>query len=396
MAVACASSCRHGAFLPFPLTVMSSIPLSIPDLRGREAEYVGACVRDNWVSSAGPQVGALEERIAALTGCRHAVATCSGTAALHLALLAAGVGRGDSVVVPDWTFAATANAVIHAGATPLFVDVSWESWTLDPELLGAALETAANGRIAAVIAVHALGHPAEMDALRAVCRRFSVPLIEDAAGAIGAAYRGRPVGALGDAAMFSFNGNKLLTTGGGGMIITDDAAWAEKARSLSTQARVPGAYRYLAAGFNYRMPSLNAALGLAQLERLGEMLAAKREIAAAYDGAIAGRDDLEPMPRRPWAESNNWLYSVRCAAREDAAALTEHLAGAGIEARPFWEALSAQPPYAWAPRRLNGVAASLSGCVVSLPSSSSLGADEQARVIDALAEWRGAPLPAQR
>lgn len=372
------------------------IPLSVPDLRGREAEAVAAAVADGWVSSAGPAVATFEARLAALSGRAHGIAISSGTAALHLALVAAGVAPGDHVVVPDWTFAATANAVVHAGARPVFVDIAPESWTLDADVVDHILASYRDGRIAAVVAVHALGHPADMDRLAHVCRRFAVPLIEDAAGAIGALYRDRPVGGLGDIGVFSFNGNKLLTTGGGGMIVTERDKWAVRARSLSTQARDGVRYRYSEVGFNCRMPSLNAALGLAQLERLDLMLGVKQRIADVYDGALGGRTDLRPMPRCAWAHSNNWLYSVLCASRDDADRLVEHLRPAGIEARVFWEALSDQPPYAAFPRSLTGVAAGISGRVVSLPSSSTLSDEDQARVLSAAAGWRGAPLAAPR
>ena len=367
------------------------IPLAIPDLGAAEAAALAHCVTDNWVSSAGPDVGQFEARMADLTGRAYGVATVNGTAALYLALRLAGVGAGDKVLVPDFTFAATANAVLHAGATPVFVDVTEESWTIDPALLADAI---AKERPKAVIPVHVLGHPADMDAVMPICREAGVAVVEDAAGAIGARCRGRPVGSHGDAAIFSFNGNKTVTAGGGGMIVLDDAEQARRVRATSAQAREGGAYRYLEAGFNFRLPNVNAALGLAQLGRLDAMLAAKRAIAARYDEALAGRDDLVPMPRCAWAESGCWLYSVRCASRADAAALVRHLDSANIEARVFWEALSDQAPYADAPRVLTGVAARLSGTVVSLPCSSHLGEAEQGRVIEALAAWRGARLKA--
>ncbi len=201
----------------------------------------------------------------------------------------AGVVADDKVLVPDFTFAATANAVIQAGAMPVFVDVTEASWTLDPALLTEAI---AQHRPKAVMPVHVLGHPADMDPIMTACRKAGVAVIEDAAGAIGARYRGRPVGSDGDAAVFSFNGNKTVTAGGGGMIVLDDEAMAQRARALSTQARDNSDYRYFDAAFNYRLPNLNAALGLAQLGRLEEMLTAKRSIAARYDKALAGRDDL--------------------------------------------------------------------------------------------------------
>lgn len=366
-------------------TIMArtQIPLAVPDLRGREAEYLTRCVSSNWVSSAGPEVMDFERLMAEITGRREAVATMNGTSALHLALVVAGIGRGDTVIVPDWTFAATANAVLHAGALPFFVDVSEESWTLDPDLLECALSDT-DGRFSAVLAVHALGHPADMDAIQRVSERHGVPLIEDAAGAIGAFYKGNPVGSIGDAAVFSFNGNKTVTAGGGGMIVTDNEKWAARARALSTQSRDGVAYRYNEPGFNCRMPNVNAALGLAQLERLDEMVSAKRTIAARYDNALADHNDLSPMPRCAWAKSGCWLYSVQCPSRTDAGSLVTHLAKAGIVSRVFWEALSDQAPYAEFRNVRSGVARSLSGTVVSLPCSSQLTEDEQNRVIASL------------
>jgi len=366
-----------------------AIPLAIPDLRGAEVEYLTRCVTTNWVSSAGPDVEAFEAALAELCGADHAVATMNGTAALHLALIVAGVGPGDLVIVPDFTFVATANAVIHAGATPLFVDVSDESWTLDANCLGDALDKFGD-RVRAVVPVHALGHPPDLEPILALCRPREIPVVEDAAGAIGARYRGAPVGGLGAAAMFSFNGNKTLTTGGGGVMLTNRADWAERARSLSTQARDGDAYRYREVGFNYRMPNINAALGRAQLERLDEMVAAKRAIAAKYDTAFADRDDLRPMPRAGWADSACWLYSVRCDDRQAAASLVKDLNAAGIGARTCWESLSNQPAFGDTDCVLTGVSESLSGSVVSLPCSSSLTEADQQRVIAAVGAWRGA------
>ena len=368
-----------------------TIPLAVPDLRGNEAAYLAKCVADNWVSSAGPFVTGLETRMAELTGRRRGVATVNGTTALHLALVAAGVGPGGLVAVPDWTFGATANAVYHAGAVPYFVDVTRATWTLDPDLLARVLSGADN-RIRAVVAVHALGHPADMTPIMETCSKAGVPVIEDAAGAIGARYNDRPVGNLSDLAVFSFNGNKTITAGGGGMVVTDDDEKADRMRALSTQARLGRDYAYGEVGYNYRMTNLNAAVALAQLERLDEMVAAKRRIAGAYDAGLAERGDLAPMPRAAWAESSCWLYSVKTASAADAGSLVGHLGAKAIEARPFWQALSSQAPYRDAPHSLSGVAAALSGRVVSLPCSSSLTAAEQDRVLAALASWRGRDL----
>jgi perosamine synthetase len=367
------------------------IPLAVPDLGAAEAAALARCIANGWVSSAGPEVSELERRMAVLTGRRHGVAVVNGTAALYLALRVAGVGPGDRVLVPDFTFAATANAVIQAGAVPVLLDVTEDSWTSDPTLL---VDAIAEHGPRAVIPVHVLGHPPDLDPILTACRAADVAVVEDAAGAIGARYRDRPAGGIGDAAIFSFNGNKTITAGGGGIIVTDNGEWAQRARALSTQARDGDAYRYLEAGFNFRLPNVNAALGLAQLDRLDKMLAAKRAVAARYDKALSGRDDLAPMPRCGWAESSCWLYSVRCASRADATELVRHLDVAGIDGRVFWETLSEQRPYASAPSRLTGVAARLSGTIVSLPCSTSLTEAEQARVIEALQDWRGASVKA--
>ncbi|MBE90527.1 MAG: pyridoxal-5'-phosphate-dependent protein [Rhodospirillaceae bacterium] len=365
------------------------IPLSIPDLRGKEAAYLAQCVEDNWVSSAGPSVTAFEGKIAALTGRAHAVATINGTASIHLALLAAGVGHGDRVVVPDWTFAASANAVYHAGAEPFFIDISHDGWTLDASLIGDALAIE-NNRIKAIIAVHTLGQSADMDALAANAQ--GLPLIEDAAGAIGASYHDHHVGKDGTFATFSFNGNKTVTAGGGGMVVCDDSQAADRLRHLSQQARTGAEYIHDEIGFNYRMTNLNAAVGLAQLERLNEMVAAKRAIAARYDQVIAGRQDLACIPRAPWTQGSCWLYSILTASPDDSAALIVTMSQQNIEARGFWRSISEQAPFKSAPKLLNGVSQSLTGRVVSLPCSSQLTEGEQFRVIDVLQKWRGSAI----
>ena len=365
------------------------IPLCEPDLRGREADYLMACVRDNWVSSTGPFVDRLEAQMAAVAGCGHAVATVNGTAALHLALVVAGVEPCNRVIVADWTFIASANAIRHAGAEPVFADVDLDSWTLDPEAVKALLEDDADKTIRAVVAVHAIGHPANMDALLPLCREADVPLIEDAAGAIGSYYKGRPVGGLGDLGVFSFNGNKLVTAGGGGVVTTNRHKWAEEVRHLSTQARTGIAYEHDQVGYNYRMTNLNAAVGIAQIERLEEMVAAKQAIAAQYDKALAAYDNLEPMPRADWVESNCWLYTLLVATAGQATSLLDHLAARQIDARPGWHSLSSQPAFSAFAGAPCETSAALTGRTVSLPCSSHLNQTDQDRVIDAVVEWCG-------
>ncbi len=351
------------------------------------------CIKENWVSSAGPQVEEFERAVALLTGRENAVAVVNGTAAIQLSLIAAGVGPGDHVIVPDWTFAASANAVAHAGAVSHFVDVSEDDWALDAELTQKALES--DQGIKAVIAVDPLGHAAHMDPLRSLCEHYSIPLIEDAAGAIGGSYHGRPCGSLGDLSMFSFNGNKTVTTGGGGMVLTDDDDMAGLIRHVATQARPGIDYIHDRIGYNYRMTNIAAAIGLAQLERLDEMVEFKCAIASRYDEAFSGRNDICPMPRPTHSDSACWLYSVRLPSEADAKSLVNAMEDGGVEARIFWRSLSSQTPWCDAPRTLNGMSASLSGTVVSLPSSSSLGKDEQARVIEGLNKWSGSGLRTQ-
>jgi perosamine synthetase len=360
------------------------IPLAVPDLRGREREYLCQCVDDNWVSSAGPFVTEMEARMAEVAGRRHAVATSNGTLAIQLALHGMGVGPGDHVIVPDWTFAATANAVYHAGATPYFVDVDPKSWTLDSAQVERVLSETGH-KVAAIVVVDSLGHPADYDRLCAVAGE--IPILSDAAAAIGARYKSRPAGTYGACAAFSFNGNKTVTAGGGGMIVTDDSELASLIRHLSTQARVGEEYEHSAVGTNCRMTNVNAAIGCAQLERLDEMVAAKRAIARRYDDFIATCNDIEPMPRMSWAESSCWLYSIKLHDSAAAQSLLSSFKQRNVQARTFWRSLSQQTPYRDAPAGPNSVSRSLSGTVISLPCSSQLSARDQTRVLDTLEEW---------
>jgi len=368
--------------------MVKTIPLCIPDLHGREDEYLATCVRDNWVSSAGPYVTQLEQAFSEHCAPGHAVAVSSGTAALHLCLVAAGVtGPEHRVVVPDWTFVASVNAVRHAGATPVFVDITEESWTLDPNALEVVLSRPDHG-VRAVIAVHTLGHPADMDALRAVCAGQGIVLIEDAAGALGSLYKGRPAGSIGDMAAFSLNGNKIITAGGGGIIVTPNAEQARLVRHLSTQARIGSDYEHDAVGYNYRMTNLNAAVGLAQFERLDAIVAKRRAIAQSYDAAFSNIVGITPMPRATWVNSNCWLYSVQLESEVAAKSLVEFLQERRIESRIFWRSVSSFAPYQEFSAELNGVSRALSGRVVSLPCSHSLTDVQQNRVIDSIDAWR--------
>jgi dTDP-4-amino-4,6-dideoxygalactose transaminase len=370
------------------------IPLSEPCLDGNVRAYLDECLATNFVSSVGPFVTRFEETFAAYVGSRHAVACASGTAALHVAMRLLGIGPGDEVVVPTLTFVASANPVVYERATPLLVDAETATWNMDPALVIAELERRARLGLrqpSAVEAVHILGHPADLAPLVEACARFGVPLIEDAAEALGARYlqgplAGRHVGTVGRIGCFSFNGNKIITTGGGGMIVTDDEALARRAKHLTTQARLPGAeYRHDEVGYNYRLTNLAAALGVAQLERLPAFLAAKQEIAARYDRALAGRPGIAAPPRAPWARPSWWLYTATVDPAihgRDRESLRVALGDRGIEARPIWTPLHLMPMFANAPRLGGAVAERLHAQGLSLPSSVALTAADQKRVTD--------------
>jgi perosamine synthetase len=373
------------------------IPLCVPELAGNEWRYVKECLDSNWLSSAGAYVERFEAAFAAHLGTAHAVAMMNGTSALHAALLAVGVGPGDEVLVSDLTFIAPANAVRYAGAEPVFVDAEPATWQMDPALVaeflqedcapgeGGLYNKASGRRIGAVLPVHILGHPADMDAICAAAAVHDVPVIEDAAEALGARYRGRPMGALGDAACFSFNGNKLITTGGGGMVVTGDAGLAERLRYLTTQAKCdPEEGVHGEVGYNYRLTSVQAALGMAQLERLEALVAAKRRIARRYNAALADLPGLVPMQEAAWAESAYWLYTVRVDPGLDRRRLRRRLNEAGVDVRPYWQPMHLSPAHVGAACLGGAVAEALYGELMSLPSSCGLGEAEQTRVIEAL------------
>lgn len=365
------------------------IPLCVPSLGADEERLLVECVRSTFVSSVGPFVDRFEREFAAAVGSPHAVACASGTAAIHLALRAAGVGPGDRVLCNDCTFIASANPAIYQGAEVAYIDSEERSWNLDPGLVERALREWAP--VKAVIAVHILGQPADLGPVLDACRRHGAVLIEDAAEALGAGYgadyphpdcRGRQVGAIGAVGCFSFNGNKVMTTGGGGMCTTADPAMARRLKHLSTQAKLPGAgFTHDAVGYNYRMPNVNAALGLAQLARLPGFLARKRAIAARYR-AFASAHGLVHHPVLAGTASSEWLPSCLVPGRD---AVMERLIAAGIQARPVWAPLSRQPCHAGARRWGGAVADRIAAEGLSLPCSVGLSESQQDRVLAALA-----------
>jgi dTDP-4-amino-4,6-dideoxygalactose transaminase len=368
---------------------MARIYLSPPELSGAELERITAALASGWIAPLGPEVDAFEAEMCARVDLPYALATSSGTAALHLALLALGIGPGDVVWVSSLTFVATANAVTYVGATPVFVDSDRTSWNMDPELLVEELERAAraNALPKAVIAVDIYGQCADYEPIATACRRHGVALIEDAAEALGATYRGRPAGSFGDLAILSFNGNKIITTSGGGMLLGRRKDWIERARYLATQAREPVAhYEHAAIGFNYRLSNLLAAVGRAQLADLDRRVEARRAINTRYRSALA-LPGWSFMPEASFGRATCWLTcatidaSVAPAQRD---AVLAQLGSRDIEARPVWKPLHLQPVFAGA-RVLRGqVSETLFRDGLCLPSGSSLGITDQQRVISAI------------
>jgi dTDP-4-amino-4,6-dideoxygalactose transaminase len=368
--------------------------MSPPDVGELEEEYVLRALRAGWVAPTGPDVTAFEQEIAVRAGVDHAVAMSSGTAALHLALLGLGVQPGDVVIVATMTFVASANAVTDTGAQPGFVDVDAEG-NLDPGLLDQAIsdQRASGRRVSAAMSVDLLGKCADYDAISLVCERHGVPLIEDAAEALGASFGGRPAGSFGAASALSFNGNKIMTTSGGGMLLSDDRALAEHARFLSTQAREPVThYEHKHVGYNYRMSNILAALGRAQLVRLDKMIARRREIRSAYADVVAGVEGITVFQGHDSAQDNCWLTALVVepdVAPVTAPSLLNALERLDIEARPLWKPMHLQPIFIDAPAYLSGTAERLFERGVTLPSGSVHPPQAIDRVCEALIEIVG-------
>jgi dTDP-4-amino-4,6-dideoxygalactose transaminase len=367
---------------------LTRVYLSPPDVGTEERRMLLEAFDSNWIAPVGPDIVAFEREVADRTGVEHAVALSSGTAALHLSLLLAGVERGDEVLVPSLTFIATAAAVTYLGAHPVFVDCSSESWNIDPALVEDALIERARVRRppAAVIAVDLYGETADYPALESLCRRFDVPLIEDSAEALGSTHRHREAGSFGAAGVFSFNGNKIITTSGGGMLVTGLPAWAERARLLAAHAREPFShYEHLAVGYNYRLSNLLAALGRAQLRGLDTRMERRRQIDAAYRAGLDGLPGISPMPRTAAGTSNHWLTCV-LVDPEDFGADREKvrlaLEDADIESRPTWKPLHLQAAFPGADLVGPGHCARVFDQGLCLPTGSALSSADQSRVIE--------------
>ena len=363
-------------------------PLHEPFFEGAELDYLKECIDTRFVSSVGPFVDRFEADLRELTGCSRAVAVVNGTAALRTCLLLAGVERDDEVLVPALTFVAAANAVTHQGAIPHFVESEWSGLGVCPRSLASWLEQVGERRedgcwnrrtgrrIRALLVVHVLGHPADLDGLKAVCDAWGIVLLEDASEAVGSLYKGRHAGRHGLASALSFNGNKIVTSGGGGAVLTEDPDLGAQAKHLTTTAKRPHAWEFVhdEVAFNYRMPNLNAAVGCAQLERLSEVLATKRRLAERYAGIFAEVDGLELIEEPAWARSNHWLNAMLL----DDPGLRDPCLRAALDAgygcRPLWQPMHQLPIYGDHPRAPDlSVAESLVKRVICLPSSENLG-----------------------
>ena len=367
----------------------SEAQLHEPEFGGLEKEYLSECIETGWVSSAGPFVDRFERELAEFTGAEYAVATVNGTAALQMCLVLAGIGPGDEVFVPALTFVGTANAIVHTGATPHFVDCHEETLGLDPSLLEQRLEDVAviedgilvnketGARLAGVVCVHIFGHPCALDRLTEVCAKHNLPLIEDAAESLGSYYRGRHTGVFGRSGALSFNGNKVMTTGGGGAVLTDDETAYKKIKHLTTTAKLPHkwAYNHDQLGYNFRMPNLNAALGCAQLEQVSDFVDRKRKLAELYENALSEIEFVTFFKEPENCRSNYWLNAIRLSGdvvthRDE---ILSHLNEAGFGCRPAWTPAHLFPMYKDCPRADLTLTEKLAQAIINLPSSAKLG-----------------------
>jgi pyridoxal phosphate-dependent aminotransferase EpsN len=366
------------------------ILLSSPHTGDRELEFVNEAFTTNWIAPVGPHVDAFEQEFCQVVGSRHAAAVSSGTAAIHLALQLVGVTAGDEVFCSTLTFVATANPITYLGATPVFVDSDRTSWNMDPELLQEAIEQRARkGKLPkAVVVVHLYGQSADIDPILQVCNRYEIPLIEDAAESLGATYKGKSPGTFGRIGIFSFNGNKIITTSGGGMLVSENPELMQRARFLSTQARDPAPhYQHSQIGYNYRLSNVLAGIGRGQLQVLGDRVAARRRNFDIYQQALGCLPGIEFMPEVAFGQSTRWLTCLTIdpiSFGADREQVRLALAEQQIEARPVWKPLHLQPIFAGCDCIGGTIAESLFERGLCLPSGSNLCQDDLERVIQAI------------
>jgi perosamine synthetase len=381
------------------------VPLIVPELRGNEWKYIKECLDTNWVSSVGSYVEQFERVVAEKAGTKYAIATVNGTSAIHIALMLSGVERDDEVLVSSLTFIAPVNAIRYVGAWPVLIDAEPRFWQIDARRVadfvekqcqwdGKTLRNKQTGRrVKAILPVHILGHPCDLEPILAIAEKFSLPVIEDATEGLGALYKGKSLGGLGTAGCFSFNGNKIITTGGGGMLVTNDANWAARARYLTTQAKDdPIEYVHNEVGYNYRLTNLLAAMGCAQMEQLDSFVEAKRQIARRYDESLGLLPGIQLPEQAEWAFSSYWMYTVLIdeqVAGIDSRSLIRELAARKIQCRPLWQPIHISPAHREAGSFACPVSEELHRKALSLPCSVGLTSSDQSRVIEALANLIG-------
>lgn len=351
---------------------------------GYEMEYIHEAFTTNWIAPLGKNVDEFEKELAAKVGAKAAVALSSGTAAIHMALKAAGVGEGDIVFCQSLTFAATANPIIYQNAIPVFIDSDFATWNMCPVALEEAFEryVAMGKKPKAVIAVHLYGLAADMDRITALCKKYEVPLIEDAAEALGTRYKGKYTGTIGDYGIFSFNGNKIITTSGGGMLVSPHVEKVAKVRFWATQSREPARhYQHSELGYNYRLSNVLAAIGRGQLKVLGQRIARKKEIFEYYKRELSGLEGVTMMPVNEWNEPNYWLSCLTLSGRVKPLDIIEALEAENIESRPIWKPMHLQPFYAGYDFIGEGVADQLFATGVCLPSDTKMTEEDLERVV---------------
>lgn len=380
------------------MTGTNLIPLAVPNLTGNERKYLNECIDTGFVSTVGPFVPEFEKRIAAASEVEHCVAISTGTSAIHLALVTAGVQVGDLVLSPAYTFIATANAISHSGALPWLIDSDAETQTMSAQLTRQALSenTERRGsdlihvktgrRVSALLPVATLGLAPDLQSFRAIADEFKLPLILDAAAALGAKYRNQAIATIPDLTTYSFNGNKIITSGGGGAIVSSNRALIDRARHLSTTARVGADYDHDEVGYNFRITNIEAAVGCAQIERLSEFLSRKKEIAYRYNAELAPALDATPIPNALWGEGTYWLSGLILPARagEKIGELCSRLQKSGVGARPFWKPIHLQKPYRDCPQTKMETCEKFWSTVLTLPCSTSLTDSEQTYVISTI------------
>lgn len=365
------------------------ILLSVPHMGGEEEGFVRNAFTSNWLSTVGPNITAFEDEFERLIGL-PAVALSSGTSAIHAGLRLLGVGPGDEVFCPTLTFVATANPIRYLGAEPVFLDSDRRTWNLDPDLLADALRHKAHHHRLprAVVVVHLYGQCADMKPILEVCMRYGVPVLEDAAEALGATYGEQPAGTMGEVGVFSFNGNKIITTTGGGMLISPHAEWVEKARFWAMQARDPAVwYEHSEIGYNYRLSNVLAGIGRGQLRVLGQRVQQRRAVAHGYRTAFSDLRGIEMMPQAPYGRHTNWLSCFLIDEAEFGCSrntLIQKLDAANVESRPVWKPMHLQPLYCCSEHYGGQTAEDLFRRGICLPSSSSLTAEEQLHVVNAV------------